>query len=244
LILTLADDNVGVLPQSYLGSLHTLAQTLRKQAWEGFSTRYWIIGELDPYVHYLSRASFEAAMTPKTAFADLFTPFCGPEVAGRLIKGFDLIEKATTLIDQNDIGLTFPVPGVVMRQYEAKSPPPKWWKEVRDLYAGAMDEMYRANTRTHPRGVSTILYYCKRLEFAYELMGSLEATRLAGAARSKGDRAQVLENLEKAVEGMYNALDAYREVVRDNSDRGVIAVLNEYGYRPLKRELEAQKRTK
>jgi len=242
LILTLADDNVGVLPQSYLSSLHALVQDLRKQGWEGFSTRYWIIGDLDPYVYYLSRASFDAQMTPRAAFADLFTSFCGPGVSDRLIKGFDLIEKATTLIDQNDIGFTFPVPGVVMRQYEAKSQAPKWWKEVRDLYASAMDEMYRANTRTHPRGVPTILYYCKRLEFAYEMMGSLEATRLAGLARSKGDKGQVLENLEKAVEGMYNALDAYREVVRDNSDRGVIAVLNEYGYRPLKKEFAAQKK--
>jgi len=30
---------------------------------------------------------------------------------------------------------------------------------------------------------------------------------------------------------MYNALSALGEVARDNSDRGMIAVLNEYGYR-------------
>ena len=38
---------------------------------------------------------------------------------------------------------------------------------------------------------------------------------------------------------MYNARNAYGEVARDSCDRGVIAVLNEYGYRPLKRELDA-----
>jgi hypothetical protein len=244
LILTLADDNVGVLPQSYLSSIHGLVGHLRKNAWDGFSTRYWTIGELDPYVYYLSRASFDAKMTPQRAFHDLYTPFCGEGVAERLTKGFDLIEKATGVIDQNDIGFTFPVPGMVMRQYQAKTPPPAWWKEVKDLYAGAMDEMYRANTRAHPGARPTILYYCKRLEFAYEFLTGLEAARLAGVARNAGDREQVLENLEKAIEGMYNGLDAYREVVRDNSDRGVIAVLNEYGYRPLKKEYSLQKKAK
>jgi len=48
-----------------------------------------------------------------------------------------------------------------------------------------------------------------------------------------------LRQLEKAVEAMHNALSALGESARDNSDRGVIAVLNEYGYRPLKAEFEA-----
>ena len=38
---------------------------------------------------------------------------------------------------------------------------------------------------------------------------------------------------------MYNALSALGEEANDNSDRGVIAVLAEYGYRPLVAELEA-----
>ena len=39
---------------------------------------------------------------------------------------------------------------------------------------------------------------------------------------------------------MDNALDCLREVARDSCDLGVIAVLNEYGYRPLRRELDIQ----
>ena len=38
---------------------------------------------------------------------------------------------------------------------------------------------------------------------------------------------------------MLDALNAQAAVARSNSDRGVIAVLNEYGYRPLLKELEA-----
>src|SRR5436309_12745946 len=52
LILTLADDNVGVLPQPTTSHLPTLVGRLRQHGWEGFSTRYWIPGDLNPSVHY------------------------------------------------------------------------------------------------------------------------------------------------------------------------------------------------
>ena len=51
LIFTLADDNVGVLPQLATGSLHTLMGDLRDNGWSGFYTRYWTVGDLDPTVH-------------------------------------------------------------------------------------------------------------------------------------------------------------------------------------------------
>ena len=75
-------------------------------------------------------------------------------------------------------------------------------------------------------------------------MASIEAVRLAGVAKSKGDKDKLVEQLEKATESMYNAINALGEVAGDNSDRGVIAVLNEYGYRPLKKEFEAAEKTK
>ena len=47
-----------------------------------------------------------------------------------------------------------------------------------------------------------------------------------------------VQDLDKAVEAMHNALGAMADVDRNNGDRGVIAVLNEYGFRPLLKELE------
>jgi hypothetical protein len=129
-------------------------------------------------------------------------------------------------------------------QYYTAEPVPPWWKTVRDLYAGAMDEVYRASTRARD-GVKArplLHYYAKRLEFAFFYMNSLEALRLAGQAKAKGDFKAQREQLEAAVEAMYNGLGAYGEVARDPSDRGVIAVLNEYGYRPLRRELAVLKK--
>jgi hypothetical protein len=101
-----------------------------------------------------------------------------------------------------------------------------------------MNEMYRGNTRAREGGRSFILYYARRYEFGLTYMTSLESLRLAGIAKSKSDSAAYAQNLEATMEGMYNALGAFSEVARDPSDRGVIAVLNEFGYRRLAQELE------
>jgi hypothetical protein len=237
LILTLADDNVGVLPQMATAHLHSLVGQLRKNGWQGYSTRYWIAGDLSPSAHYLSRASFDASVTPTATITDLIDAVSGEGVAARVLKGFQHIEQATDLIDENDIGFTFPVPGVVLKHYAATEPPPAWWAKVKTNYTQAMDEMYRGNTRARQGARPFTLYYAKRLEFAVHYMTSIEAVRNAGVAKAKGDKDAQVAELEKAIEAMYNALSAYSEVARDQSDRGVIAVLNEYGYRALQEEL-------
>ena len=48
------------------------------------------------------------------------------------------------------------------------------------------------------------------------------------------------QQLEKAVESMYMSIDALGEVAQDTCDLGLIAVLNENGFRPLLKEFEAQ----
>lgn len=239
LILTLADDNVGVLPQMCFSSLHSLLQTIRDDGWEGFSTRYWIIGDLDLSANYLSRASFDAKLTPQDALNDLVTVSLGDDTYARTLKAFELIEQATTLIDQNDMGFTFPVPNVVMKHY-TDTPVPEWWAKVRDNYYGAMNEMYRVNTRAREGNRVFSLYLARRFEFGAEYINCIEATRKAGIAKAKGDEETKLAELEKAVESLHTALNALSAVARSNSDRGIIAVLNEYGYRPLKRELETE----
>jgi hypothetical protein len=236
-VLLMHDRADALLPRMSMTALHAVLGQLRKRGWEGFATEYQMIGDLDPVVHYLARASFDPGLTPEASHDDLITPMCGEGVAGRLTKGFGLIEQATSLMDKHDPGFFWPLPGDVMWEYAQNGAPPAWWKQVNDLYAGAMDEMYRGLTRSAPAGRPLILYYAKRLEFAVEYMNCIQALRLAGQT---GDKRKKREQLDKAVEAMYNALSALGEVARDQSDRGVIALLNGYGYRPIKKEYEAQ----
>lgn len=240
LIFTLADDNVGVLPQLATLHLETLIKSLRQDKWAGFSTRYWISADLDPTIHYLSRAAFDESVTPEQAYEDLVAPNAGGgSVAERLKLGWSYIAKATDLLDQNDIGFAFPVPKMVMKHYAATEAAPKWWQDVSDHYLNAMNEMYRANDGADPSGRKLTYRLARRYEFALEYMTAMQALRAAGEARAKGDKETQLAKLEAAAEGIYNGLTALSTVAADDSGyQGVIAVVTEYGYRPLQKEIE------
>ncbi len=238
LILTLADDNVGVLPQSTTGRLESLVRTIRKQGWDGFSTRYWILGELDPSVYFLSRAAFDEKVTAQSALDDLFVTITGNQAAAdRLLKCFDHIEAATELIDKHNLGFAFPVKNMVMKHYVAEEPP-AWWAEANEHYLQSMIELYRSHGACRSEGRRLLFHYAKRGEYALTYLATVKALREAAIAKKKGDTEAAIEKLEVAVESMHDSINTLSDVAEDQSDRGLIAVLANYGYRPLVAELE------
>jgi hypothetical protein len=239
LIVPLADDQIGVLPQAAHKSVGLLLNALKENHWQGFSTRSWCIGDLDFSSYFLSRSACETNVTPDQALQDMLVPVCGDGIADRVAKAMELAEAATTLVDQNDPGFSFPVPNMIIRHYLSDEAPPEWWGTVKDHYLNAMNEMYRANTRAREGGRSYTLYHARRFEFGYEYMNCIEAVRKAGIAKRTGNPDEHSAQLDTAVNSLNAALNAMAAVARSNSDRGIIAVLNEYGYRPLMQELEA-----
>jgi len=238
LILTLADDNVGVLSQSATRNIDALVGGLRQHGWDGFSTRYWMLAELDATVHFLSRAAFDEKVSARSAHDDLFATISGkPAVSDRLWRGFGHIEAATNLIDENDLGFAFPVQGMLMKHYRAE-PIPQWWEKMTEHYTEAMIELYRSHDATHPRARKTLFYYAKRSEYVLEYLGCVQALREAAIANKEGDTDTAIEKMEAAIESLYNAMDTLSDVVRDPSDRGLIAVLATHAYQPLMAEYE------
>jgi hypothetical protein len=235
ILAPLSNGNVGVLPQLTVTPLQAIATAKELDGWILQSR---VPSDVELSAYYLARAAFDSHVTPKETSDELITTIAGPGVFERLWKGFEMVEKATQLIEQNSPNFASPVPNVITQHAQPAEPAPKWWAEVRDLYTEAMNEMYRGNTRAREGGRSFILYYARRYEFGLSYMTSLEAVRQAAIAKAKGDSAGHVQNLEAAMEGMYNALGAFSEVARDPSDRGVIAVLNEFGYRRLSEELQ------
>ncbi|HUP81911.1 MAG TPA: hypothetical protein VM260_25390, partial [Pirellula sp.] len=165
-------------------------------------------------------------------------PICGGGLSLSVHKAFEQIQNASKLIDENDRQFSLPSPDMILKHYVQSTPAPAWWSKVRDLYLGGMNEMYRANTRARDGGRSYSLYLARRCEFGYEYMNCIDATRSAAIARDKKDSKDQRAQLEKAVESMNAACVALSAIARDPSDRGMIAVLNEFGYRPLQKELE------
>jgi hypothetical protein len=195
----------------------------------GFVATVVMPGDLNAAAHFVSRAAFTPGFTAEQSLAQLVTPIGGEGVAERLWKGLQQVEQAAALIAANDAALGVPAPKMFLRHAEATGPPPAWLTEVKTLYTGAMNEMYRGNTRARGGARPFILYHAKRLEFALHFCTAIESLR-----KSASDS----EAREQAIEALYNALNAHAEVARDASDRAAIALLNEHGCRPLTKALD------
>ncbi len=231
--LSLGQTKGGMLPQFSTSKLPNHLAEIRKSKKDGFAIKCSIPGNLNADVYFLSRASFDSKITPAQTLENLVTPICGEGVAARLAAGFAAIEEVSALIEKEDPDFAVPDPKMFMEHYTSSKPVPEWWGKASELYGTAVNEMYRGNTRARGGARPFILYHAKYFFFALHYMTAIDATRKAGIARDAKDVDAQIENLEAAVEAMHNALAIYAEVARDNSDRGVIAVLNKYAYRPL-----------
>lgn len=236
--IELGNSRGNVLPLFDLGRLHESIQQIRRGPGDGFVAGCQLPDDLNTSVHYLSRAGFDPGMTPARALSDLVTPICGAGVGERVAIGFDELAKAAELVARNDPEIASPQAGVILRHHRAAGPVPAWWAGAKNGFALAMNEMYRANTRARGGAREFSLHLAKRFEFGLHYFSCLESVRAAGMAKAARDQGAQLEHLDKAVEAMHNALAALADVPRGNADRGVIALLNEHGYRPLLRELE------
>lgn len=143
LIFTLQDDNIGVLPQLMTGSLHQLARALGRGGWAGYSTRYWLTGDQEPCAAYLARAGWDPSVTPSMAYRDLIDAVCGKRCVPDMLATFREVEAATVKLEWHGLGLTFPVPGMMMKHWK-DAPMPDEWKAVRRGYQRALEHARRA----------------------------------------------------------------------------------------------------
>ena len=233
LIFTLADDNVGVLPQLATGSLHALMGELRKGGWAGFYTRYWTVGDLDPTIHYLARASWDIQMTPHNAYADQIEHVCGPDSAAPAGKAFAIIEQITLGLDQHGLGFGFPVTGMMTKHYE-KGGLSSHLKEDHKHYRRAFEWMQQARQLSRPEGHDYLDYFLGRLRFAVRYLDAAEAFGATARALKEANQAEALQQAESAYQAIREALESYVAVARDHGDLGSVALMNEYCYRPIR----------
>ena len=236
--VALGQKDGGLLPELATSALPERLKSVREYS-EGFALTCAIPGDHNHAVHYLSRVAFDAEITPRAALDDLVEPICGEGVAERVSLAFEAIEKASALIAENDENFAVPHAEMFVEHYQSSEAVPEWWAEAKGHFVTAVNEMYRANTRARGGARDFTLHHAKRFTFGLHYLTAVETARAAGIAKSQANADAQLENLELSVEAMHNALGIYADVARDNSDRGVIAVLNQYGYRPLLKILDS-----
>jgi hypothetical protein len=242
LIYTLHDDNVGVLPQLATGSLHELTRDLRRHGWAGFSTRYWLIGDHDPCVAYLARAAWDPSATPEAVYRDQVRAVCGEAGVEDMLAVFREVEAATVALEDHGLGLTFPVPNMLLHHWRADPFPPAL-AEDRRTYRRALDAARRALAKAAPAGRPYVDYWVGRLEFGIGYLDTIEELHRAARAEADKDLAEAARLAGSALATFRRALEAYARVARDQSDRGTLATLAELAYRPL-RDRAAQMKKK
>ena len=219
LIFTLADDNVGVLPQLATGSVHALMGDLRKSGWSGFYTRYWTVGDLDPTVHYLARASWQAELTPWEAYVDQVRHVCGDASVAPAVEALELIEQITLGLDQHGLGFAFPVPGMMTKHYK-KGGLSGSLKQDHQEYRRALELMDEAHRLSRPAGRAYAKYFLERLRFADRFLDAAEAYGATAVAEKSGAPDEARRQIELAYQAIREALEAYAGVAKDHGDLG------------------------
>ncbi len=237
LIHTLHDDNVGVLPQLSTGSLHELTRDLRQHGWAGFQTRYWLIGDHDPCAAYLSRAAWDETATPQQTYRDQVRAACGEACVEDMVEVFGQVEQATILLEWHGLGLTFPAPGMIANQWLAQ-PMPQELAEAQCAYRRALAAARRASAKVTETGRAYVDYWLGRLRFGISYLDAVAACRLGAIAEAQGRMEEARAHARAALACATEALTAYARIARDQSDRGAIAVMNEYVIRPLRAKIE------
>lgn len=238
LIYTLHDDNVGLLPQLATGSLYELTQDLCRHGWAGFSTRYWLIADHDPCVAYLARAAWDRNVNYEDIYRDQIRAVCGEACVEEMLTMFREVERTTVALEAHGLGLTFPVPGILTKHW---TPQPISDELIEDRrgYQRALDAAHRAREKTESSGQNYVDYWIGRLQFGIRYLDMIGTVRRAAIAEADGKPTEALRHSQTALATARQALEAYADVVRDQSDRGAIAVMNEYVYRPLKEKVAA-----
>jgi hypothetical protein len=236
LIFTLHDDNVGLLPQSATKSLAQLTEEITRSGWKGFSTRYWLIGDHDTTAAYLSKASWDSAVTPEQIYRELFTALSGSRSMAALIRAQDALEAATTKLEWHGLGFAFPVDGMLMKHWSEKPLAPELLSALGD-YRRSLRSIQQAIRVSEPQGLPDLEYLAGRLQFGIAYLQCVSLVQEAAVAQASSHPAEAHNRAQRAFEALRRGIESYAAVARDQSDRGAIASLYEFAFRPLRRRI-------
>ena len=249
LTLTLQDDNVGWVPTVESESNHILLRTAHEAQWQGYTTRYWPIGDLDPAVNHLAGTSWNMDYAPRQAFADHAEHVFGEKTVDRFCDVMRLFDDATIILDLSFTSLLFPVRMIMKRYYEATEPMRNELFHIRASFAEAMrlfedmEELADA-----PGAAERIAYWIGRLRFCIDAIDEIRhlcdggvAVSTAKTAKKAGDvdamdqlLAEARNCFDRGVAAGRSGLEAVAPVVQDSTDRAALGAYYDFMVRLVK----------
>ena len=234
--LTIDDDNLGMVPQLTPKWLSRIVQVLKRNRWAGFTVRERFPFDHDWPLAYLSRAAWQEDVTPDEVARDQLTAVCGAECAEEMLDAFQEIEWVTTLLADVNRNFSKERPGTLMK-YWRPGPVPTYLEAVRSGYERALSAVRRAQLRSTTPGRSYLDFWQGRLEFAVGFTDTVRNVHQAGAAEMVNDYSTSLKHAQEGLECLRRGLEAYARIASSQTDRGAIAMLSEFAYRPLRAKI-------
>src|SRR5664279_2380181 len=102
------------------------------------------------------------------------------------------LESATVDLELHGLGITFPVPGMMMRHWNPAQLSPEL-NGVREKYERALTAALSARSKTSGQGGEYVDYYIGRFKFGLAYFKAMDAARKGGTAEASKDYARALE---------------------------------------------------
>lgn len=253
-ILSLQDDIQSLLISSEGARIDKYLETMRRYRFKGWSSRYWSIGDLDHSTLYLARASWDSQLKLSDAYDDYIHSLCGEACLPEMREALRLLEENTALQGTDLFGVGFPYPGLMQRHFdmgrhfEGNLEPRKELLQCRDCYIRVRNLVRVAAGKARPEAAGRLRYMIGRLttcaffmETAYTVEAAGIAYRAAQQARDDRDPDAITHHLNNAAKALKEALglsrktiQAHLDIIRDESDLGLLAAMNEYMHKYLK----------
>ena len=250
--MTLQGDSMSVMPQLPTRSVHQTLQAMEQYGLEGFMVRYWSLGDLVPSSAYLARASWDV-IEPSTFYANHVATICGKDAVADVLRGFEAIDEATRYLaqrrpDGNWLIYGNPMPGLLEEHYHVQVADNPALAELREIYVHAVGHLRQGHARATANGKYYLDYFIARCMMGTHYLRLLQtiekmavAFRIGKDARRSGEpktvmaqRTVVKRLAAESVEQARCAVSSLATVVRDDSDRGMLACTNTVLYKYAK----------
>ena len=251
---SIQDDMNSLLVASEGARIQRFLDVLQRYGFRGWTSRYWSIGDLDHSTLFLTRASWESGLTPEEAYEDYIRHVFGEECLPEMREIIRLLEENGAFQGDELFAVGFPYPSLMRGHFEMKrhfagqSGPREELLQCRDSYVRIRSLAKSALDKARHAGRSRLEYLIGRLETcalfletAYTVEKAGFSYRAAQEAREVGEPFEAADRLDEAallmeqsVELARRTTQAHVKIVRDESDVGLLAAMNEYMFKYLK----------